>query len=232
MKKDAKEELSLKYDYQHCKVYVNRLQQGIKTTENVWNKYLAHVEDLITSGKIKDQDVIAIENRIEVLNQHWKKFKKAWNFEIPKQEVRRDYDLFNPNPNQQYSVNKLIPYAMQKQELDCFAKKITELHHKVQKFAYPCWLDRLYQFIKTSLLKLYNSFIAGPKNLSSENVYLVATQYGPGQTVMMPSYRPKKYNYFICYEKLKHNTAILKEDHDTIENFQKNARLDSVSAKR
>ncbi|WP_342219462.1 hypothetical protein [Rickettsiella endosymbiont of Miltochrista miniata] len=228
--KSEEQELQKKYlDYQHCQIDVLRVKEGIKKTEDIWNKYSAHIGNLIASAKIKDQDIDAINGRIEVLNEHWKKFKAAWEFTLPKPNDR-DYDPFDPNPNQQYSVGKLIPKSTQKQEFDCFAKRITELHDKIQELAYSCWFDRLYQFIKTNLLRLYNCLYAGPGNLSAENVYLVAAHHG--QAAMMPCHRPKKHNYFICQEKLSDNTALLQEDLAVIKNWQNASRLDCPSLKR
>lgn len=165
-----------------------------------------------------------------MLNKHWQDFKSAWEFKLPNPKDIREHDPFNPDPNQQYSVNKLLPAYTKKEEFVCLTKKITELHQAVQGFAYPCWFDRLYQFIKTSLLKLYNCLYAGPGNISGEKVYITAANYG--QTVIMPRYVPMKHNYFICQEKLSHNTALLQDDLKRMENWQKASRLDSASFKR
>lgn len=177
-----KEELSKKYfDYRHCQKDSAEVKEGIKIIDDVWAKYVAHINDLITSGKIKKQDASSIEKRIEVLNQHWKEFKEAWKVELLK--------------------------STQKQKFDCFVEKITELHRTVQKFAYPCWLDRLYQFIKTVLIKLYNNLYAGPRNLSGDHYYIDVSQYEPEASHCVP----RKHNYFICQEKLNYNALCFKE---------------------
>lgn len=218
MKNDEKE-LQKKLEYQCCQKDVLHLKEGIKITDDVWGKYVKHIEELIASNKIKDQAAIEIQNRIMCLNDHWEKFKTTWDdFKLPKPGAVRDHDPFDSNPNQQYSVDKLMPKDIQKQRFDCFVGKITELHHIVQEFAYPCWLDRLYQFIMTSLLKVYNCLYAGPGNLSGENVYIGAAH--SGEAVMIPRYVPMRHNYFICQEKLSHNTALLQDDLNRIENWQ------------
>lgn len=220
MGNEKKELVKKNIDYHHhCRKDVLHVKEGIKITEDIWNKYVKHIEDLIVSNKIKDQVAKEIENRIEILNSHWQGFKAAWDFKLPNPKDMQEYDPFDPNPNQQYSLDKLIPKSTQKQEFDCFAKKITELHQAVQAFAYHSWFDRLYQFIKTSLLKLYNCLYAGPGNISGEKVYITAANYG--QTVIMPRYVPMKHNYFICQEKLSHNTALLQDDLKRMENWQK-----------
>lgn len=232
MKNEEKELSKKNLDYQNCQKDVLHLKEGIKITEDIWNKYVKHIEDLIVSNKIKDQVAKEIESRIQILNRHWQGFKAAWDFKLPNPAVMREYDPFNPNPNQQYSVNKFLPKSMQKQEFDCFAEKITELHQVVQAFAYPCWFDRLYQFIKTNLLKLYNCLYAGAGNISGEKVYITAANANYGQTVIMPGYVPMKHNYFICQEKLSHNTALLQDDLIRMENWQKASQLDITSPKR
>ncbi|WP_342146413.1 hypothetical protein [Rickettsiella endosymbiont of Aleochara curtula] len=215
--------LSKKNDYQYCQKDINRVKEGIKIIDEVWNKYLEHINDLIASAKINDQDAPKIQGMIKCLIKHWQDFKEAWNFEYPKPE---NHCLFDRNPNQYY-VDK-------QKSLDCFAQKLTELHHAVKDAAYPGWFERLYQFIKTSLLKLYNCLFAGPRNLSSENVYIVAAKYGYAPT--MSSYTPTRHNYFICQEKLRDNIALLQEDLAPIEKWQKNslkaAIYDSASLKR
>lgn len=220
MKNDEKE---LQYlNYQLCQKELLHLKEGIKITEDVWNKYKAHILDLIASNKIKNRAAIEIQNRIMCLNNHWKALKEAWSFKLPQPEVIRDYDPFDPNPYQQYSVHKLLPKSTQQQKLDCFAKKITELHYAVQAFAYPCWLDRLYQFIMTSLLKVYNCLYAGSGNISAENVYITAAY--AGEAARMPHYVPMKHNYFICQEKLSHNTAVLQDDLRRMKKWQTPSR--------
>lgn len=92
------------------------------------------------------------------------------------------------------------------------------------------WLDRVYQFIKTCLLKFYNGLFVGPGNISGENVYTIAAN--SGYAAMMQSYVPTKHNYFICQEKLRHNAMVLQEDLAIVENWQKASRLDSPSLKR
>ena len=215
--------LSKKNHYQYCQDDIKRVKEGIKIIEEVWNKYLEHIQDLIASAKIKAQDASKIQGMIECLIKHWQDFKEAWNFEYPKPE---NYCLFDRNPNQYY-VDK-------KKSLDCFAQKLTELHHAVKDAAYPGWFERLYQFIKTSLLKLYNCLFAGTRNLSGENVYIVAANYR--YTALMPIYTPTRHNYFICQEKLRDNIALLQEDLAPIEKRKKNslqaAIYDSASLKR
>jgi hypothetical protein len=223
---DIKKDLSKKNDYQYGQDDISRVNEGIKIIEEVWNKYLDHINDLIESAKIKDQDAPKIQGKVECLNKHWQDFNEAWNFEHPKLDAKQNHCLFDRNPNQYY-VDK-------KKSLDCFAQKLTELHYAVKNAAYPGWFDRLYQFIKTSLLKLYNCLFAGPRNLSAENVYIVAANYG--YTAMMPNYTPTRHNYFICQEKLRDNIALLQEDLEPIEKWQKNslkaAIYDSASLKR
>ncbi len=216
--KYEEKELKKKYrDYQYCQKDLAQVKEGIKITDDVWNKYIAHIEKLIASTKIKDKTIAVIKSRIEVLNEHWGAFKKAWECEprkLPKSNAH-DYDPCDLNLDQQY-INKLLPLSTQKQEFDCFVERITKLHHKVQKFAYSCWLDRLVQFIKTSLLKLYNYFFAGPKNLSGDHYYIDVSKYEPQAS----HYLPRKHNYFICQEKLSHNTALLQVDLTFIEHWQ------------
>lgn len=209
-------------EYQQCKKTILYLKEGINTTDDVWNKYVKCIEDLITSKKIKNQAAIIIENRIALLKKHWQEFKSAWEFKLPKSNPNV-YDPFDPNPYQLYSVHKLLPKSMQKQKLDCFAKKLTELHLSVKEMAYPAWFDRLYQFIKTMLLKLYNCLCAGSGNLSGiDHYYIDVSQYEPASSF----YVPTKYNYFICQEKLVHNAVVLKKDLAKIQDYQKAAQYD------
>lgn len=217
-------DLPKKNDYQYGQDDINRVKAGIKIIDEVWNKYLEHINNLIASAKIKDKDVPKIQGKVECLNKHWQDFNKAWDFEHP--DALRNHCFFDRNPHQYY-VDK-------KESLGCFARKLTELHHAVKDAAYPHWFERLYQFIKTSLLKLYNCLFAGPRNLSGENVYIVAANCG--YTTLMPSYTPTRHNYFICQEKLSDNIALLQEDLAPVEKGQKNflkaAIYDSASLKR
>lgn len=209
--------LKKKYsDYQKCKKEILYLKEGISITEDVWNKYVKHIEDLIAAGKINDQAAITIQDKIEFLKERWQAFKSAWKFELPKSNGN-DHDPFDPNPYQQYSVDKLLPNSMQKQALNCFSKNLTALHGLVKDMAYPGWFDRLYQFIKTMLLKLHNCLCAGPRILSGVDHYYIDAKYEPESL----HYVPTKHNYFICQEKLMHNTAVLDTDLSQIESYQR-----------
>ncbi len=192
---------------------LSNIEKGIKTTEDVWKKYVAHIENLMASTKLNEQDALKIQGMIRVLRNHWQDFKVVWSLDCPNSGgLIRNHEI---NLNQRY-VDK-------QQSLNCFGQKLTQLHHAVQDYVYPCWFDRLYQFIKTSLLKIHNCLFAGPRHISSEKVFIPVTHFG--YVAMMPSYTPKKHNYSICLEKLRHNTHLLKEDLASMENGKQASRL-------
>ena len=185
-------------------------------------------------------DIRQFEEGIKITKEVWNKyvFKIEELIQVKKMEdldARKILEIIKLLNN--HLENFQDPKSIQKRDLACFAEKLTKLHDLVQEYAYPGCLDKCYQFIKTCLLKLYNSLIAGPGNLSGENVYIAAAF--SGQTVILPTYRPNKYNYFICHEKLKYNAALLKEDFNELqkdlkcnENFQNAILIDTYSPKR
>lgn len=204
--------MAKKNDYTQCQLDdILHLKKGIEITGDVWNKYVECLEELIASNKITDKAALKIQEELDSLRKGWEEFQKSWNPELLQSKT---YD--QKDDDQQYlSLNKQISKFTQKKELEVFLKNLTELHRLVQDTVYPGWLDKLHQFIQTNLLKLYNSLFAGYSgNISCENVYLVNTNY-----------RPNKYNYFICHEKLSDNTALLNKNLNKIENFEKGFQL-------
>lgn len=92
---------------------------------------------------------------------------------------------------------------MKKEKLNDFVKTLAELHLSVKEMAYSAWFDRLYQFIETSLLKLYNHLI---------DCYIMFLSKPPDKIY--------RYNYFIYSEILVHNTTLLQKGLASIENSQ------------
>lgn len=235
MKEDENNRQNLGFHYQECEKDIRRLKEGIRLTNNVWNKYKTCIEQLIAGNeKAKEEAINKIRKRIKVLDDHWQDFTQAWNkFQFPKQSKSYQRDLFDPNADQVSNLPKLITKCFtvkEKKQFECFINKITDLHQDVQDFAYPHWFDRLYQFIKTTLLKLYNCLYSGPANLSGEKFYITAANYGDAE--IKSHYVPAKHNYFICQEKLMNNTDVLQKDLSIIENWQESARLDQSIVKR
>jgi hypothetical protein len=204
----VEKELQNKNECQQYQEKVSNLKKGIEITHAVWNKYKSEIKNLIQTNKIKSSDVETIQRRIELLDNHWRTFKKAWEVEWPGPTLR-DKGFFDP---------KRIPNRTQNQILNCFSEKLTELHDLVQNYAYPGYLNKLYQLIETLLLELYNCLLANPEKISDEQVSktVLAAAYS-GQTVIMSSYRPIKYNYPSLHKILSGNTALLKEDLNELE---------------
>jgi|GEM_PF-6534696 len=208
-----KKQLSKNNVYQQNEKDILHLKEGIEITGNVWNKYVEHLEKLIASNKITDKAALKIQEELDPLKKWWDEFKAAWKLPQPKTYDQKGHD------QQDNSLNNQI---LQTKKLEDFTRNLAELHRLVQDTVYPGWLDRLHQFIQTNLLKLYNCLFAGYSgNISCENVYLVNDHY-----------RPNKYNYFICQEKLSNNTALLNKDLNMLENFEKDYKLNACSPKR